>query len=220
MSSWLSELFGLFQDLIFPTECAYCRSDSVTQGPFCEPCCALIQPILSTSLVIAPGISVRVHAVSAYVEPIKTLILAKHRSDYRASRQLAALIWKYSVMKYVQADYLVPVPLHRRRQAIRGYNQTLVIAKELSFLSAIPVLDCVERIRNTKSQARCKRYERYDNVQGAFKMLQEEIDLEGKDIILVDDMMTSGATIAEVARLFVPYGVAKIRGIVGCGPVE
>ncbi len=81
------------------------------------------------------------------------------------------------------------------------------------------MLDCVKRVKNTRPQSGCTRVERYSNVKGAFEV-SRELALLDKNIILVDDLMTSGATLGEMARALTPYKPSKIRAIVACGPVD
>ena len=164
--------------------------------------------------------SLQVHAVGAYEEPLKTLILAKNRSDYEASAYLGSILWQHSVLPSLQVDYLIPVPLHPRKQAQRGYNQALVMAQEVSNLTHIPILDCTIRIRNTPQQSRFSRIERYANIQGAFQATAQASGISGKRILLIDDMMTTGATLVEVARALVAYKPVSIQGIVVSGPCE
>lgn len=96
---------------------------------------------------------------------------------------------------------LVPVPLHAIREKERGYNQSCVFARFLSAITNIPTeKDVIERIKETKPQAKCKsKRERIRNTQGAFTVRKKE-SLEGKAIILIDDVVTSGSTVREIAR--------------------
>ena len=207
------------RSFIAPFYCAYCRRGLSEPEPLCSSCVLLIQPILSVTLSISHDTSVQVHALSVYEEPLKTLILAKNRSQYEVSQHLGTLIASHLVMSSMQADYLIPVPLHPYREAQRGYNQARVIAKRVSHLCGIPLLDCMRRLRNTRPQSHYTRIERYSNVKGAFEVTNGAV-LEGKNIILVDDLMTSGATLGEMARVLMSFKPSKLRGMVVCGPVD
>ncbi len=156
----MNRFYALLNELRFfiaPYFCRYCRKYLQSNEPLCTKCISLIKPILSTSLTIAKDRSFQVHAMCAYEEPLKALILATNRSDYEASVHLGTLLWHYSVLPSLTADYLIPVPLHPRKQAQRGYNQAYVIAQQISNLSGTPILDCTIRIKNTAQQSRFSR---------------------------------------------------------------
>jgi ComF family protein len=108
------------------------------------------------------------------------------------------------------ADLVVPVPLHRKRQAERGLNQSEVLALELAERLKRPVsVDNLRRIRATPSQTRFTRAERERNVAGAFAV-QRPADFEDKDVLLVDDVMTTGATTSECARVLYGAGATSV----------
>jgi len=101
-------------------------------------------------------------------------------------------------------DYLVPVPLHRTRYSERGYNQSEMLAKGMSSGSNIPVANrkWLRRIRQTPSQTGMNLEEREENVRGAFGITQTgEKELRGKRLLLIDDVMTTGATLASAASI-------------------
>lgn len=99
-------------------------------------------------------------------------------------------------------DFIVPVPLTRRRRWGRGYNQAEMFAKGLSEITGIPVAtDVVARKSFQKSQTRLKRWDRRANVEDAFVGKQTE-RMEGKHVLLVDDVFTTGATMAACAKVF------------------
>ena len=102
--------------------------------------------------------------------------------------------------EYADVDLVVPVPLHRKRQRKRGYNQAEYFANGLAASMSIP-LDNVSLVRSveTSSQTMYARLDRYDNVEGIFDIVNKEA-LKDKHILLVDDVLTTGATLASAAR--------------------
>ena len=158
----------------------------------------------------------QVHAVSAYEEPLKTLVLAKTWSDYGAGKALGTLLWQKSVLRDIPCDYFVPIPLHYTRYAYRGFNQCYIIAKQLSLLSGKPVLDCLKRTRRTPVQSLFSRLGRHKNVEGSITFMGDAAALEGKSIILIDDLMMSGATLHEAGRALVKAGSKEIYAVVAC----
>jgi len=99
-----------------------------------------------------------------------------------------------------ELDFVIPVPLHRRKLKERGFNQAEIIAKFIaSYLNLPLVRDGLIRVRFTNSQTQLKRKERLINVRGAFKVKRGE-RFKGKRVLLVDDVYTTGVTLNEVAR--------------------
>jgi ComF family protein len=92
-------------------------------------------------------------------------------------------------------DVIIPVPLHQARERLRGYNQSAMFARGISEIMDVPVrTDCVMRIMATSSQTRKKRMERFSNVSEVFAVVKPDV-LKGKRILLVDDVLTTGATL-------------------------
>lgn len=101
---------------------------------------------------------------------------------------------------YSAADLILPVPLHRHRQKVRGYNQSACIAEGMGQTLLIPVrTDLLSRSRNTASQTRKTRFDRAGNVDRAFHV-KDPVCLQGLHIILVDDVVTTGSTLVAVAE--------------------
>lgn len=97
-------------------------------------------------------------------------------------------------------DMIVPVPLSRKRKRKRGYNQSREIARGISSLTGIPVADnIVRRARFVESQTQKHRWQRLENVDGVFRLC-DNAPVDGKHILLVDDVVTTGATIISCAK--------------------
>jgi ComF family protein len=107
-------------------------------------------------------------------------------------------------------EFIVPVPLHRSRERTRGFNQAKVLAKMLSRRTGTPLLDCLARIRRTPTQTRFDRVERMENLLNAFKMRKNN-SVQGKELILVDDVFTTGSTANECARILKKAGAVSVR---------
>lgn len=96
-------------------------------------------------------------------------------------------------------DFLVPIPLHSKRLRMRGYNQSLVLSEGISSVTRIPVAyDWLVRMQETETQTHKSQYERWMNVNGVFACMDPKT-MEDKHILLVDDVMTTGATIVACA---------------------
>ena len=120
-------------------------------------------------------------------------------------------------IRQVQPDALVPIPLHKKRQKKRGYNQALLLANAISCYTGVPVeSELVRRCKNTSPLKLQNPLERQNNLKKAFIIAQNDVKL--KTIIIVDDIYTTGSTIDEVAAILKQAGVEKIYYItLACG---
>jgi len=111
---------------------------------------------------------------------------------------------------FADYDVFIPVPLHKNRHRERRYNQAEILARSASQTCNKPVLtDVVKRVKHTKSQTKLSPAERIKNVNGAFAVINSE-KISQKNIILVDDVVTTGATTNEIAKMLSYNGAGKI----------
>jgi ComF family protein len=106
-------------------------------------------------------------------------------------------------------DALVPVPLYHRRLRERGFNQAHEMARGLAARRKVPVLDCLYRYRETVSQAKLERAARWENMSGAFRMKQR-FDVRGRNLLVIDDVFTTGATVNACAQALAKAGAGQI----------
>lgn len=119
-----------------------------------------------------------------------------------------------SLPKYLTGfDLLVPVPLHRKREKERGYNQSGLIAKNISKRFGIPVVNLLVRKKYTEAQANLKLDARRENVKNVFDFVSY-LDISGKSVILIDDVATSRLTLIECAKVLKRNGAGKVWGLV------
>lgn len=143
---------------------------------------------------------------------------AIHQLKYGNLRALAELLaqWlnDYLVSNPVPGEVLVPVPLHHKRLRERGYNQSSLLSKELGKLTNLPVVDdCLIRQRYAAPQARTATVdERRSNVANAF--LCRDRRLKNKQVLLIDDVSTSGSTLDACARALKEAGATTVWGLV------
>lgn len=113
-----------------------------------------------------------------------------------------------------ESDYIVPVPMHPRKKRQRGYNQSELIAVKLGEYFNIEVrTDILRKVKYTRPQSRLKRIDRIHNLEGTFA-LEPGASVEGKSILLVDDVLTTGTTMNTCAKILKDKGTAHIYGIV------
>jgi ComF family protein len=106
-------------------------------------------------------------------------------------------------------DVIVPVPLHAARQRERGFNQAQLLAELLSARTSIPTKPLLERIRYTTTQTALDRAERIENLHNAFR-LRKKADVQALRVLLVDDVLTTGATLSECARVLKRAGALSV----------
>jgi ComF family protein len=110
-------------------------------------------------------------------------------------------------------DVIVPMPLHWRKRWQRGFNQAALLAREIGRRTHVPVLPALRRVRNTASQAGLTSAKRRQNVSGAFqaaRRAQQRAWLDGRSVLLIDDVMTTGATAASCARALKRAGARHV----------
>lgn len=108
-----------------------------------------------------------------------------------------------------QFDLIVPVPLHPARQRERGFNQAALLARSLSLRTSLPVWSALERLRYTTTQTAFDRAERMQNLHNAFR-LRPGRNVRGSRVLLVDDVLTTGSTLSECARVLKKSGASSV----------
>lgn len=116
---------------------------------------------------------------------------------------------KHSIL-FPKNSLLIPIPLHPVRLRERGYDQALLLTNAISSITQLPVCPVLERIRNTPHQTSLKQKERFTNINGAFKM-KPLSTVQNTNIILVDDLLTTGATVNEASRVLKSAGANSIN---------
>ncbi len=225
-----------FLDILFPIRCAGCqRSGHV----LCPSCIAQIQPLPSPFCQLCgtplppEGTckSCQYHplklngqrAVSLYQEPLRACIHAlKYDGNTRLAEPLGLLLAQAYTRYGLQADMLIPVPLHSERQQQRGYNHASLLAGVCSAQLGVPVNDSVlVRHRATVAQVDLHPRERYQNVAGAFACASASASgaLHGRRVVIIDDVSTTGATLEACATPVFAAGAAAVWGLVLARPV-
>jgi ComF family protein len=114
---------------------------------------------------------------------------------------------------YASADVIIPVPLHPKKQHQRGFNQSSVIAEGLGLSMKKPVIDAnLIRLVHTSSQTKKSRYSRWENVKDVFGVVETD-ELKGKHILLVDDVLTTGATLEACAQKLLDIEGTKVSTV-------
>lgn len=154
-------------------------------------------------------------AVLAVSGPVREVV---HQLKYEGKAYLAPTLSQWMVaglddarLRSPPVDALVPVPLYAARQRQRGFNQARLLAAELGRIRSFPVLDALERVRDTGTQTRLGRKQRMTNLCGAFRCRSEAV--RGAHLVVVDDVLTTGATLDACARALRQAGAASVRAL-------
>jgi ComF family protein len=190
--------------------CAACDADLPRLGAALCPRCALDSPggaLCGRCLAQAPHYDATVAAL-AYRFPADVLVQAlKFRSELALAPLLARLLLE-RVARAEPVQFVVPVPLARERLAERGFNQALEIARHVARATGARLApDLCERVRDTRAQIDLPLEDRARNVRGAFRCAGL---VAGATVAVIDDVMTTGATLDAVARAFKDAGAARV----------
>lgn len=187
--------------------CMKCGKKLVTDGEYCEDC-------KKTEHLFERG-----RALYEYSSVMESIYRFKYggRQEYADFFGEAVSVLLGDFIRSVKPDALIPIPLHKKRLHKRGYNQALLLAKQVGKRCGIRVeTDALVRIKNTEPLKTLNLRKRQNNLKKAFIMEQNEVKL--KRVILVDDIYTTGSTMDEAARALYEAGVEKIYFItIACG---
>jgi ComF family protein len=223
-------------DIALPTLCVACREPVAGVG-VCADCWTKLSfierpycPRLGTPFVYDPGSNMlsmeaianppayqRARAAVRYDDVAKVLV---HALKYQDRTDLAPAMGRWMARAGTElleaADALIPVPLHWRRGWSRRYNQSGALARIIAGQSGVPIVpDALQRIRPTRQQVGLSRTDRARNVQGAFKIATERTgEIQDRRVVLIDDVLTSGATVDACARVLLRAKAAQVDVLV------
>jgi len=156
-------------------------------------------------------------AIMEYRDPLKHLILTKSRSDIVTAYDIGHLMFEYTNIRHLNFDYIVPIPLHWTRYAWRGFNQAEEMSKILAHKSGKPLVHLIKRKRSTPFQSSLASFKRADNVKDVFAINAHDPALyQGKHLLLVDDLMTTGSTLKEAGKTLLKLKPRSITAVVAC----
>jgi ComF family protein len=223
-------------DIALPTLCVACREPVHGDG-VCADCWAKLSfiaspfcPRLGIPFVYDPGPGLlsmeaisdppaygRARAAVRYDDVARTLV---HALKYQDRTDLAPAMGRWMTRAgrelIGEADALIPVPLHWRRGWSRRYNQSGALARVIEKQTGVKVVsEALRRIRPTQQQIGLSRAQRASNVQGAFKVAPDrQSEIQGRSVVLIDDVLTSGATVDACARALLRAKAASVDVVV------
>ncbi len=220
-----------FLQLLFPPVCLSCQRIIRASAPLnfvCLDCFNTLSPVrrefIQQAILhrLAPVYLDDLH-IAVFFNPLTRVLI--HQIKYAGMNHLARCfareVFRNFPFPYSPAEnaVVVPVPLHPLRRKERGYNQSEWIARGLFRDLHLPILtDLLRRIRHTRSQTRLNREERKENVREAFRC-RESSRIAGRTVLLVDDVVTTGATMNECARVLKDCGANRVVGFALATPM-
>ncbi len=212
-------------DILFPPRCGGCQAEGSLWCQTCAASLVFVQPPTCDKCgePNTVGLCSKCQAQPLQIEAIYSAVVfdgqirhAVHGFKYERQSSLAEpfgrLLAAYWQSRALHADWLIPVPLHAARQRERGYNQSELLARQLSRQVGVPTLpNGLRRTRATKVQMQLNAAERKINVAGAFQA--DDVRLRGRRAVVIDDVCTTGATLDACAIALLQAGAASVIGL-------
>jgi ComF family protein len=216
------KIFSFF-DFVLPRTCLSCKKKlTLDEEYICSDCLQSIKKTDDERLKFEydkkfAGKKIITDFFTQYIfEKDKTLQLIIHAIKYDMKFMTATYLGKLLGAAILEKrpkwkiDYVMPIPLHRLREAEREYNQCENVAKGISRVTSIPVMaNVMKRVKFTESQTTKALVEREENVKNAFQ-IKKKSEVKNKNILLIDDVITTGATINECGKVLIEAGANKV----------
>jgi ComF family protein len=194
--------------------CEICYRHLPRNNQFCLQCGQIMAVDLATSAHCGQCISSspafdETFAPFIYQDEIKYLITSlKFGADYKNARLLGQLLAQHLPTHVEKPELILPVPLHKSRYRERGFNQSIEIARTISKTMQIPIdLNSCQRQRNTTQQSALAAKQRKKNMKNAFVLKKP---ISAQHVVILDDVMTTGSTVNELAKVLKKAGVKRV----------
>lgn len=200
-------------NLIFPPTCGFCGD--ITDSYLCKYCSDYLKTIQLNKIDIYDDKFFSTHLwLFEYKDEVREKIIEYKFNDksylYKTFTQM--MLSDDIVCNYIKSfNVIIPVPIHKKRYKSRGYNQSELIAKEISKkIENIELkTDVIEKTKNIKPQSTLTKNQRIENVKNAYQLLKKT-DLKNKKVLLLDDVYTTGSTVNECAKILSKSNCQKI----------
>ena len=207
---YISGFTNQIADLFFPPHCVHCGCAGAWLCAKCKGGLVFFSDVQRTRF--APSHLDQVYSLCWHSGPARSSALALKYEGLRIlAEPLGEMMYDYWRQIGIDVDLVVPVALHKRRRRSRGYNQAALLAHQIAGRAGLMMdKDCLVRQKQTMSQVGLGRQERWQNVQDAFICNKQ---LDGISVLLVDDVLTTGATLEAAAAALREAGASKVYGL-------
>jgi len=191
---------------LLPRRCPACRQSLGQDAGVCSSCLNKWSAQITDASTLRETRIPHLIYLGEYFGPLRRTVSAlKYAGSRDIAPRVAPLLAK-RIPAWWQLEGVCAVPLHRKRQRQRGFNQSELIALEVAKIRGLPYLNALERVRSTRQQAKLHGLERQKNVQNAFKVTSSV----GGNVLLVDDVFTTGATLRDCERALLEAGAKQV----------
>ena len=203
-----------FLNLFYPLHCLGCEAplEAMNEFHLCGKCIASINHNAMPPFELDDS-RVKAYSACLYDEALKELI---HKFKYKGKTALAGIFSKLMIdyikdnPEIAKVDLVTVVPLHRERLREREFNQSFLIAGPVSKEHSLILTNILEKTRKTRYQNELLKNERLKNLKGAFD-ISPKADIKDKNILLIDDIMTTGSTLGECAKTLLNGGAKSVK---------
>lgn len=204
------KLLTAVKDFFFPPYCTCCDTVTKNKSLICSTCYQII--LASINVQQLDKNNIKTISLLPFSNTLKSVIhtLKYYNNPTPAQTILKATLSRESILQGIPFDHIEPVPLHWRRRIRRGYNQSQFLAQTVSEVLQIPISSFLKRKKYTLSQTGKSKAKRLKSMKNAFVIKRSVSDLQGKSILLIDDVLTTGATSEACAQVLIDAGVASV----------
>lgn len=197
-------------DFIYPNRCPFCDTIIPFDEYFCDGCGEGFSPPPKKEEHIYLDDLVAVTSYDTVSRPF--VMEMKNNNNGYALSAASDMIFKRLEQEDLLPciDVITFIPMRKKDLRKRGYNQTKIIAKEVSEISRLPCERLIEKIKDTAEQKKLSAEERKENVKGVFSYYSKRYDIKGKNVLIIDDVCTTGSTLSEAAKILKESGAQKV----------
>lgn len=220
LNSWAKFYWIHLLNLCFPNFCLKCLQYTIEEQLLCKDCA--VNHIIPASLWLE---DLTVHALFSYQQPYSQIVTSKFQHNRNLLLLAAQSLYQYSQWLQTMIEQhgianlrLVPIPMHWWKQRCRGFNQSELLADELSKISGIHIAKLLTKTIATPAQSSLNRNQRQTNLKMAFSATENTTTggYQNIHLILIDDLCTTGATLIAASKVLKAYRPVKISALVVC----
>lgn len=216
MGKWIVQpvvyLIDCFTSLLYSSDlkCVLCGEELYEERYLCKKCENNINDCKNYSYVVKNNIRIKFYSVAYYSRTMKEMIIKlKYRKDFLCGEALGDLMYKFILKNNITFDEIVFIPMIREDLKVRGYNQSKLLAVEISKKVNLPVKNYLKKAKKTSDQIGLNSERRWENLQDSFEVVKAS-SIASKKLLLVDDVFTTGATGFYAASKLISSGAKSV----------